>query len=420
MASRDRTKLYLQLRTRYQPNLNVRPIKGPFKPKVNSQPHPSIGYFPPARRFDEGVGSDDYEMEALGLTLSQPDGSEQTVRPGVGSGYQVIEMGEALPVRWYGPTRFRLGSKRFGRDPNYTLCYLNDYPAHKVALGSITFTDKLFMAGRAGPPTTLRWAITRRQGECRGPELKPKMGRIKDEVNEEIQGIQSNLATLESLHKRRLLPGFQDRTAEEEAIHDLAGTMFGQLQRCHTLTRQLGQASVLEEAPVVVRNAQISLATRLQVLSTRLQTGQAAYLEKLRAREKQGWNVAAGSADLPPDGTPLEGQPQLQLVQEELGTWEQTFIAQREREILTISDSLSQLADLFRSLQTLVIDQGTLLDRIDYNIESVAENVKHAAKELQTAVAQQRSSTSKGCIVVLLGLIVGMVLLLLLKAALRR
>lgn len=32
----------------------------------------------------------------------------------------------------------------------------------------------------------------------------------------------------------------------------------------------------------------------------------------------------------------------------------------------------------------MVIDQGTLLDRIDYNVESVAENVKDAVQELQT------------------------------------
>jgi syntaxin 16 len=40
------------------------------------------------------------------------------------------------------------------------------------------------------------------------------------------------------------------------------------------------------------------------------------------------------------------------------------------------------IAEIFRELQTLVIDQGTLLDRIDYNVEQMSVNVKSAVREL--------------------------------------
>lgn len=57
-------------------------------------------------------------------------------------------------------------------------------------------------------------------------------------------------------------------------------------------------------------------------------------------------------------------------------------IMQREREITDIAKGIIELADIFKELQTMIIDQGTLLDRIDYNVENMSVNVKAAEKEL--------------------------------------
>jgi syntaxin 16 len=57
-------------------------------------------------------------------------------------------------------------------------------------------------------------------------------------------------------------------------------------------------------------------------------------------------------------------------------------IMQREREITDIAKGIIELADIFKELQTMVIDQGTMLDRIDYNVECLAVNVKEADREM--------------------------------------
>jgi hypothetical protein len=57
-------------------------------------------------------------------------------------------------------------------------------------------------------------------------------------------------------------------------------------------------------------------------------------------------------------------------------------IEQRELEINDIAKGIIELADIFKDLQTMVIDQGTMLDRIDYNVERMAVDVKEAEKEL--------------------------------------
>jgi len=59
-----------------------------------------------------------------------------------------------------------------------------------------------------------------------------------------------------------------------------------------------------------------------------------------------------------------------------------TAIEQREREINDIAKGIIELADIFKNLQAMVIDQGTMLDRIDYNVEKMAVDVQGAQKEL--------------------------------------
>lgn len=66
-------------------------------------------------------------------------------------------------------------------------------------------------------------------------------------------------------------------------------------------------------------------------------------------------------------------------------------IEQRERAINDIAKGIIELSDIFRELQTMVIDQGTMLDRIDYNVERMGTEVKAADKELNVVCYKKKS-----------------------------
>lgn len=57
----------------------------------------------------------------------------------------------------------------------------------------------------------------------------------------------------------------------------------------------------------------------------------------------------------------------------------------RDHELTEIANSIASLAELFKDLSTLVIDQGTLLDSVEYNIEQTSVHVADAVKELNIA-----------------------------------
>lgn len=93
----------------------------------------------------------------------------------------------------------------------------------------------------------------------------------------------------------------------------------------------------------------------------------------------------------------------------------EALIAQREREIEDIAQGIIELANIFQELQTMVIDQGSMLDRIDYNVEMVNRDVKEADKELKVATNYQKRSMKRKIMLLLAILIAGVFILLSLK-----
>lgn len=66
----------------------------------------------------------------------------------------------------------------------------------------------------------------------------------------------------------------------------------------------------------------------------------------------------------------------------------------------------------------LVVEQGTILDRIDYNVQETKEHMVAANKELKKTVEYETSARAQTCIRCQVTCIVILVLLLVLKMAL--
>ena len=87
----------------------------------------------------------------------------------------------------------------------------------------------------------------------------------------------------------------------------------------------------------------------------------------------------------------------------------------RDQEIARIAKSVEELAVLFKDLATLVVEQGTMLDRIDYNVEQALERSKKGVEQLNLAEKYQKSARPLKCMLALMALIVIMVVILILQ-----
>lgn len=77
------------------------------------------------------------------------------------------------------------------------------------------------------------------------------------------------------------------------------------------------------------------------------------------------------------------------------------FVQQREKEINSIVQSIGDLNVIFKDLATMVTEQGTIIDRIDYNIGNTQIKVHDGLQQIKKAAMYQKSDKKMHCIVVL-------------------
>ncbi|PWN51906.1 t-SNARE [Violaceomyces palustris] len=283
-------------------------------------------------------------------------------------------------------------------------------------------------------------------------DLPPRWMDTSDQVDSILNSLKAKMQRLEKLHQKHLRPGFTDRSQEERSIEQLSLEITSDLRRC---TRMISKLSIddAQELPstrdpssstttrrsALARNVQTALATKVQDVSGKFRKQQSLYLKRMKGLEVRDWDIRAAAGVAPNGGGGPNGKerafrdnemavredmelsraalskssnPQSQLlIQEEEGGGgggsagllvDGVDISQRSREIDEIAKSIAELAQLFQDLSNLVIDQGTLLDRIDYNVETMSREMEGAVKELNVATSYQRRSGRNQLILFLL------------------
>ncbi|KAL5477358.1 hypothetical protein EMCRGX_G024148 [Ephydatia muelleri] len=67
-------------------------------------------------------------------------------------------------------------------------------------------------------------------------------------------------------------------------------------------------------------------------------------------------------------------------------------VEERHKEILSLEQNIKELHEMFVDLAVLVDEQGEIIDRIEYNVETAAVHVDQGRKQLRQAVTLKRKS----------------------------
>ncbi|KAJ7462326.1 syntaxin-like t-SNARE protein TLG2 [Mycena galericulata] len=259
-------------------------------------------------------------------------------------------------------------------------------------------------------------------------DLPPKWVDISDQVQDILTDTQAKIAALEKLHAKHVLPGFTDRSMEEREIEAITTDITKDFRRCQGLIQRIGvqSHSFPPEAPsthaaLAAKNVQRGLAAKVQDLSATFRKKQRVYMEKLQghAIKNQDLLIASGTIS-------LKGSEGMSAVDDDVAAATHTQVQSlsadpsqdlttRDRELTEIAKSISSLAELFKDLSVLVIEQGTVLDSVEYNIEQTASQVQDAVRELNVATGYQKNTGRRQCIFLLLLIIFGLVVVLILK-----
>ncbi|KAI3445398.1 hypothetical protein Pfo_002063 [Paulownia fortunei] len=247
--------------------------------------------------------------------------------------------------------------------------------------------------------------------------LPPAWVDVSEEIAANIQHARGKMAELAKAHAKALMPSFGDGKEDQRRIEALTQEITDLLKKSEKRLRRLSAAGPSEDSNIR-KNVQRSLATDLQTLSMELRRKQSTYLKRLR-QQKEGpdgvdleMNLIGSNSKREDDDLDDMGFSEHQMAKLKKS---EAFTAEREREIQQVVESVNELAQIMKDLSVLVIDQGTIVDRIDYNITNVAASVEEGLKQLEKAERSQKQGGMVMCATVLVIMCFVMLVLLILK-----
>ena len=225
---------------------------------------------------------------------------------------------------------------------------------------------------------------------------------------------------MQEKQQQRLIPKFDDQENKKlnKSIKEISTEMTQELKQCQNILKEIiDDKEDLNDlnnfSELNVTNAQIkqnmkqNLITKLNDFTKKFKLNQELYNNKFQ--------------DFVIDEEMANKSFSIRKNEEKnsndfLSTQENNDQLQRRDEDLTnLLKSVNELAQIFKDMQTLVMEQGTILDRIDYNIDIASSNISKGKKNITKADKHMKNNCFRNVIIILIVIIFIEALLLVFK-----
>jgi syntaxin 16 len=224
-------------------------------------------------------------------------------------------------------------------------------------------------------------------------------------VNNILDELLTNFASLKSFQQERIKPKFIDEEIEnkriDKEIDKLIIKMMKKIKFCEALTKMIKNKknesnTILEK---VKNNIKLFLVTRIQNFSNEFRKNQQQYLKYLKEMGVviNSNNENNTSNDLLTNNDDDEKKNFLYTQEDDL----HSQIKKRDEDISVLVKSINELSVIFKDLQNIVQEQGTILDRIDYNINISYENSQKGLQSIKKADEHHKDSCFRNAILLL-------------------
>ncbi|KAM9964643.1 hypothetical protein ACTFIW_004416 [Dictyostelium discoideum] len=255
----------------------------------------------------------------------------------------------------------------------------------------------------------------------------PAWMQIINDIDVNLSKIHSQIEKLKGYHDKNLLPdmSLEDQSDLERSIEITTAETTRLFHKTHDMIIHLGgdKGTIFTAEDIKIKkNVQQSKSAKLQSLSVLFRRKQSNYLKALGKRSNSFTDLYNKSGLAKEEEEEEEGNQLLQEIfdftdeQKQIVRLMEIEISSRDKEIRNLLESINDLTQLFQDISLLVAQQGTILDRIDYNLNETESMVIDATDGIIIVDKKHKEYRSRLCILmVLVALVVSMIFIIILK-----
>jgi len=225
---------------------------------------------------------------------------------------------------------------------------------------------------------------------------------------------------LQEKQQQRLIPKFDDEENKKlnKSIKELSAEMTLELKDCQKILKEIIADKTDEDDTLlnnlnskqIKQNMKQNIITKINEFTKKFKLNQELYNNK--------FNDFVIDEDIANKSFSMKknDEEENKNSNDFLSTQENySQLRKRDQDLTNLLNSVNELAQIFKDMQTLVMEQGTILDRIDYNIEVASTNISKGKKNITKADKYMKNNCFRNVIIILIVIIFIEALLIILK-----
>jgi len=239
----------------------------------------------------------------------------------------------------------------------------------------------------------------------------PKYMQLYEECDNLLKEFDIEFNKLKEEQQKRIVPNFNETESKliTQNIQMISSKMTQQLKKCKNLSKelkiQLANSDLDENVKI---NMYQNLLNRLAETTRALQIN-----EEMQLQKYQEFNGVEDSFFNINNYDSIETNQTQNF--RSIDTKKLDVNKERNKEIDQIVKTVNDLKEIFMDVSEMVISQGTILDRIDYNTYQTRHNIRRGNKEMEETHERLKSGCLRRINQILIGIIFIMAILIIFK-----
>ena len=239
----------------------------------------------------------------------------------------------------------------------------------------------------------------------------PKYMQLYEECDNLLKEFDIEFNKLKEEQQKRIVPNFNETESKliTQNIQMISSKMTQQLKKCKNLTKelkiQLANSDLDENVKI---NMYQNLLNRLAETTRALQIN-----EEMQLQKYQEFNGVEDSFFNINNYDSIETNQTQNF--RSIDTKKLDVNKERNKEIDQIVKTVNDLKEIFMDVSEMVISQGTILDRIDYNTYQTRHYIRRGNKEMEETHERLKSGCLRRINQILIGIIFIMAILIIFK-----